>query len=273
MIAQLKHLLPARLQPPLRAAYHWLQDFGSPYCCPVCGRKVVAFLPLPRHYFEQFDRHGFDYQNRKAETCCIQAYSCPHCEASDRDRLYALFLREQLPPGGALPGFSLLDFAPAPALSEHIRRHYPVRYRTADLYMTDVDDRVDITRMDIYPGQYFDAFICSHVLEHVADDHRALCELYRILKPGGWGIVMVPIDLTLRVIDEDPTITSEAERWRRFGQGDHVRIYSKDGFIHRLQAAGFDVLQYGATHFGTETFVRHGIAGGSVLYVVKKPSN
>jgi SAM-dependent methyltransferase len=143
-------------------------------------------------------------------------------------------------------------------------------YRTADLFMDAADDRVDITDMKVYPDASVDFFICSHVLEHVADDRKALGELRRILKPGGRGILVVPIVLTIDEIDEDPSVTDPAERWRRFGQGDHVRLYSKSGFLARVREAGFDVHQLGREHFGGETFERHGITEQSVLYVVEK---
>jgi ubiquinone/menaquinone biosynthesis C-methylase UbiE len=108
------------------------------------------------------------------------------------------------------------------------------------------------------------------VLEHVEDDRKALAELFRILKPEGWGIIMVPINLAVSEIDEDPAVTDEAERWRRFGQFDHVRRYSKQGFLHRVQSAGFAVDQLGVDFFSKEVFHRSGISSTSVLYIVNK---
>ena len=67
----------------------------------------------------------------------------------------------------------MLDIAPSAALSRHIRRKYRIRYRTADLYMKNVDDRVDVTSMACYPDGNFGGLICSHVLEHVEDDKKA----------------------------------------------------------------------------------------------------
>ena len=137
--------------------------------------------------------------------------------------------------------------------------------------MKDVDYNVDISNMPIFADQSVDFFVCSHILEHVDNDRKAMAELYRVLKPGGSGILMVPIDLTLANIDEDPSVTDVAERWRRFGQNDHVRMYNKQGFVERVQAAGFVVHQYGIQHFGYYTFWRAGLALTSVLYVVEKP--
>jgi SAM-dependent methyltransferase len=194
---------------------------------------------------------------------------CPHCGAPDRSRLYALYLRERLT--GSPFDFKMVDFAPCEALRRWIKHTFNISYRTADLCKEDVDDQVDLTDMAIYPTESVDAFICSHVLEHIPNDSKAMHELFRILKPGGWGILMVPILLNQDKIFEDPAkTTTEADRWRYFGQGDHVRSYSKQGFIDRVNAAGFTIREFGVVHFGEQIFRRCGLTRKSVLYVVEK---
>ena len=69
-----------------------------------------------------------------------------------------------------------------------------LRYVTADLYHEDVDLQLDLTALDL-PDDSFDAVLCSHVLEHVDDDAAAMRELARVTAPGGWCLVMVPLDL------------------------------------------------------------------------------
>jgi ubiquinone/menaquinone biosynthesis C-methylase UbiE len=110
------------------------------------------------------------------------------------------------------------------------------------------------------------------MIEHIEDDRQAMRELYRILKPGGWGIAMVPIQLDLEKTLEGLPISSEGERWKYYGQNDHVRMYAKQDFISRLQDAGFEVKQFGEDHFGKDVFLLHGLHPRSVLYVVEKPS-
>ena len=163
-----------------------------------------------------------------------------------------------------------LDIAPSYPLKTFLCKYPNVLYQSADKYMEGVDVVVDITNMDIFGSASFDFFICSHVLEHVPDDKKALSELFRILKPGGFGILMVPIILKNYQIDEDPNVTDVGERWRRFGQYDHVRLYSKTGFIERVKSAGFILNQYDADFFGRDTFFQLGISPKSVLYVVEK---
>lgn len=237
------------------------------YFCPICAKKVCFFIPMSFFYKENQSKYGYLYSWDDAETLNHKAYSCPHCHATDRDRLYALFIAKRVAKSEAL---SLLEIAPAKPLSSMLRAYGKISLRTADLMMQEVDDHIDITDMHCYDDNSFDAFICSHVLEHVPDDIKALRELRRILKPSGWGIVMVPVILATNKIDEDPQLEDVGERWRRFGQYDHIRTYSKNGLLQRMEAAGFAVQQLGQDYFGAEVFGRHGISEKSMLYVVAK---
>ncbi len=246
------------------------------YRCSVCARRVSSFLPIESEYLNNLRIHGWKYQAAESETCNQNSYSCPHCEATDRDRLYALYLSGYFQTITPDRFVKILDFAPSPSLSGFIRKlisrtSFSFSYVTADLLMHDVDDRVDIMDMNGYEDCSVDFFICSHVLEHVDDDKKALRELFRILSHGGQGILVVPIILTIDEIDEDPSVTDPAERWRRFGQFDHVRVYSKHGFLSRVEQAGFTTRHLGSEHFGKATFNEHGITAQSVLYIVEKP--
>ena len=97
--------------------------------------------------------------------------------------------------------------------------------------------KMDITDIQ-YPDESFDVIYCSHVLEHVVDDRKAMSEFRRVLKSDGWAILLVPI--TVETTYEDPSIVDPAERLKHFGQDDHVRRYGKD-YVERLRAAGFKV--------------------------------
>jgi SAM-dependent methyltransferase len=269
-----KRHTPLILKTRMRAFKTRLQTIAARHYCPVCRSRVRAFQPLPVFYRENLTKHGWPFMDEEAETCNQSGYSCPSCQASDRDRLCALYLKDYLPGLQTNAGIKMVDFAPSAPLSDFIRREIArpannISYRTADAFAEGVDDKVDITELPYQDGE-FDFFICSHVLEHVSDDRKAIRELHRILKPGAKGILMVPIVLCVSEIDEDPTVVDESERWRRFGQFDHVRLYSKQGFIERVKAAGFLVHQHGQEFFGAEEFVRDGISAQSILYVVEK---
>jgi ubiquinone/menaquinone biosynthesis C-methylase UbiE len=98
-------------------------------------------------------------------------------------------------------------------------------------------ERMDLTDIR-HPDHTFDAIYCSHVLEHIPDDRKALAEMHRVLRPGGWAMLQVPI--TAAQTYEDPTIVTPEARLQRFGQWDHVRLCGLD-YADRMRAAGFVV--------------------------------
>lgn len=248
--------------------FHKLQAAFWPHRCNVCQSRVARFQALDSHYIDLPRKYDSVYGPDDVETLNYRNYYCPHCGATDRDRLYCLYVHSLAKRGTRLAEQAMLDIAPS-----RLRMaicHLFKEYRTCDLFAEKVDDRVDLMKMDLYPDARWDAFICSHVLEHVPDDRRALSELFRVLKPGGWGILMVPINVRMTQIDENPAVTDVGERWRRFGQDDHVRAYDKQGFLGRVREAGFEVNEYGAKYFGRFAFWRYGITQKSVLYVVEK---
>jgi SAM-dependent methyltransferase len=240
--------------------------FVGPGQCNLCGSRV-RFWSVPREFGRMMAKHGFPYSLDDFETLNRRRCVCPVCFSLDRDRLYKLYVDRFLRPDGVR---RVLEFAPSASLSGYLRGRADLQYRTADLMMAGVDDVVDITDMPMYADGSFDFFICSHVLEHVSDDGRALSELYRILAPGGRGIVMTPVTPE-GSFDEDPAVTDERERWRRFAQGDHVRLYDRSTLCSRIRQSGFEVSALDRRTFGDEAFTRHGIALGSVLYIVHKP--
>jgi ubiquinone/menaquinone biosynthesis C-methylase UbiE len=129
--------------------------------------------------------------------------------------------------------------------------------------------KMDITQIE-YPSESFDAIICSHVLEHVQDDRRAMSELYRVLKPGGWAVLQVPLSLSLEKTVEDPSVTSPEERHYRYGQEDHVRIYGRD-YTERLEQAGFQVEKFSfAEEFGEGAAQRYGVIRDEKLFIGHK---
>ena len=156
----------------------------------------------------------------------------------------------------------MLHIAAEPCFEPKFRRHVAGGYTTADLLLT-ADVKMDISDIQ-YDDQTFDIICCSHVLEHVPDDRKAMRELCRILKLNGWAIFMVPITVDKTV--EDPSITDPKERLRLFGQDDHVRRYGPD-FVDRLKEAGFDVCVTHAEDFLTSDeiariSVAHELTGG-----------
>ena len=245
----------------------WLARY--PLSCNLCGCGVPAFLPLPANLLLELDRAGFP---RKlllgSETLNVAHYLCPVCRATDRDRLIGLFLSRVPDGSSSLPWPNMLDVAPSMPLRAYILRSRRFAYRSVDLTDPRADDRADVQDLRLYDDATFDCVLCSHVLEHVPDDRRALRELRRVLRPSGWAVILAPVAVPLAGTREDPTLLDPLERTKRFGQADHLRLYAKADLIARIEGAGFsEVKQLDATFFGLKAFVRHGIAAPSVLYV------
>jgi len=242
---------------------------GTQYRCPICGIGLKAFKPVWRSYWIHYQQYEYSRSPFAMETFNFGAFSCPSCDSYDRERLTALYLDRVLPSMRAQRRRRLVEFSPAHALHRTVERYPFVEYRSADLSRPDVDDRVDITSCP-YADNSVDVFLCSHVLEHIPDDRKAMRELHRILAPDGFGVVLVPLFPDTDETHEDPNIVTIEERWKYFAGGDHVRQYGKRDFVDRLTQAGFRVDQLGVDFFGKDTFRKTGIAENSVLYVVRK---
>jgi hypothetical protein len=90
------------------------------------------------------------------------------------------------------------------------------------------------------------------------------------MKPGGWGIMQVPQDVTRYETYEDASITSPEEREKHFWQYDHVRLFGLD-YPDWLREAGFDVTEYKPTeNFSEETVERYRLMKKEILYIVHK---
>jgi SAM-dependent methyltransferase len=130
-----------------------------------------------------------------------------------------------------------LHFAPENAFIKLFKGIPGLDYLSIDFSSPHAMMKMDITNIG-FTDSSFDIVYCSHVLEHIHDDHKAMREMGRILKPGGWALIQVPISEHGTI--EDPSITDPCERERLFWQNDHVRLYGLD-IKDRLEAAGFDV--------------------------------
>jgi SAM-dependent methyltransferase len=253
----------------LRRRFDVLNYLGSSYRCPVCLTGLSRFKP-GWAYAEELVRYGFVHSPSALETFNFDAYTCPRCDATDRERLIALYLAEMFRGFDPSRRYRLIEFAPGEGLHTLVKRYRFLEYRSADLHRNDVDDKVDITEMRTYADRSVDVVLCSHVLEHVPEDRRAVQELHRILKADGFGIVLVPLISGVDETNEDPAIDTPELRWKYFGLDDHMRQYGRSDFVNRLVGAGFEVDQLGVGHFRAAAFKEAGITEKSVLYVVRR---
>jgi SAM-dependent methyltransferase len=189
---------------------------GRRFLCPVCEHWSWRFLP-----------YGLDGR-RNAR--------CPHCGSVERHRFLWLHLQPRLQ--GVR---TVLHVAPEPCIRARLQERPGLHYIAADRYDPEAEP-MDLTDLPL-PDGWADLILCSHVLEHIPDDRRAMAEIARVLRPGGRAVVMVPVERSRATTYEDESITTPEARQIAFGHPFHVRICGRD-YGDRLRAAGLRVTEH-----------------------------
>tara|TARA_R110001592_G_scaffold177361_1_gene417658 strand:+ start:2164 stop:2928 length:765 start_codon:yes stop_codon:yes gene_type:complete len=221
---------------------------GNTYEDPIDGHTFRSFLP-------------YGYENPRENVLS------PSTLSLERHRLLWLFLKKET--NFFTAPLKVLHFAPEQAFYKRFKKLKNLDYTTTDLNSPLADVKADICNLP-FEENSFDVIFCNHVLEHIPDDTKAMSELFRVLKPGGWGIFQIPQDLKREKTFEDNTITDKVERTKIFGQYDHVRIYGKD-YFNKLRTIGFTVNEVDFTKQLTpEEINRYRLATGEIIPLVKK---
>ncbi len=213
----IKNLVPKPYRRSALGAYQRWMLRGDSVTCPCCGEHYARFLSFGR------------LQRENAQ--------CPNCLCLERHRTLWLYFQQKT--SLFEQPLKVLHVAPETVYYNRFRTMENLDYVTIDLDSPRAMMKMDLMAMT-FPDNTFDVVLCNHVLEHVSDDGQAMREILRVLKPGGWAILQVPLDESLGETFEDPTVTSPQERERLFGQDDHVRLYGRD-YARRLAEAGFEV--------------------------------
>lgn len=198
----------------------------------------------------------FNYGNRGR----IIDAKCPRCRASQRQRLFKLWLDTQ---GGGIAQADVLHFAHERGLAAVVAPRART-YTSADILPGRAQLQLDIENLALGDASY-DWVLCLHVLEHV-DDRRALREIHRVLKPGGLALIMVPVIEGWTQTYENPALRTPGDKLLHYGQRDHLRLYGAD-IRTRIRDAGFELDEFSAD--GADT-VKYGLDPGERLFIGKR---
>ncbi len=221
---------------------------GNNFTDPIDGKSYRKFLP-----------YGYGKQRENALS--------PGTLSLERHRQMWLFLQNET--DFFTKNYKVLHIAPEQEFLTKFKKMKNLDYTSADLFSPIVDVKADILDLP-FGDETFDVVICNHVLEHIEDDRKAMSELYRVMKKGGWGILQVPMKNSLEKTYEDFTITDPKERQKNFGQYDHVRWYGMD-YFDRLKSVGFDAeANFYSQKFSDADIKKFALNRNEILPVVRK---
>lgn len=231
------------------------------------ARPILAFFlkgnqftdPIDDKSFKTFLPYGYGTQRTNVLS--------PSTLSLERHRLLWLYLKNET--NFFTKHLKVLHFAPEQAFLKRFKKLKNLEYITTDLNSPLADVKADICDLPFKDNE-FDVILCNHVLEHIPNDTKAMQELYRIMKPEGFGVFQIPQDLNRETTFEDDTITDKKERAEIFGQYDHVRIYGRD-YFEKLRNIGFKVeaIDY-TSQFSSEAIDKYALAKGELIPVVYK---
>ncbi len=218
---------------------------GNKVECPICDGHYRSFLPYGRI-------------NPRPNALC------PSCLSLERHRLIWLYLKERT--NFFSQKLSVLHIAPEPCFVKRFEKIHGDTYITGDIESPLAKVKMDIHRIPFEENK-FDVVLCNHVLEHVQDDIKAMKEIKRVLRPGGWAILQVPFfspvpDVTF----EDNSITDPREREKIFGQDDHVRKFGRD-YRQRIERSGLKAI---LDDFAKSQPDKYGLQKGEIIYKAEK---
>ena len=199
-----------------------------------CGKSYRKFL-------HQGVRAAVFKKHRVSGAGYKKNVRCPNCGSNQRTRLLRLFFefRTDLYEREV----RILHISPKRPIARELRSHTNIEHVCGALFPERFEEfeavKLDVTDIG-FDDNEFDVVICNHVLEHVQEDEKAMGEMYRVLRPGGFAVLQVPLALDLAETREDPTVTEKKARVHAYGQKDHLRLYGLD-YFHRLEDAGFRV--------------------------------
>ena len=223
---------------------------GDKYECNVCHTGFKKLLPYGR----------LEWARENA--------LCPECLTLERHRLMWMFLQKRT--NFFEEKLDVLHIAPELPFIKTFEKLHGDKYITGDIESPLAKVKMDVHQIP-FEDNKFDCVFCNHVMEHVESDFKAMSEIYRVLKPGGFAIMQAPQDVKREKTYEDASVVTPDDREREFWQSDHVRLFGLD-YGNRMEKAGFKVIEDNLVkELPKEDVIKYCLPKDEIIYHAIKP--
>jgi SAM-dependent methyltransferase len=219
---------------------------------------VIPHLPVRKVKCNVCGWEGYRFRAIAGATYIRYNATCPNCGSAERHRALIKYMnkrgdfskkRGRCLDIGAVSGFRAYFEAKGS------------KYISIDIDSSSAMIKMNAIQMG-FPDNTFDFIICSHVLEHIKEDLRAIEEMFRVLNSEGVCYIMVPLhkNRTSTIEYEKPNILDPL----------HVRAYGPDA-IDRIKSAGFSVEKIDlVAELNKEKIVRHSLGMEETCFICTK---
>jgi SAM-dependent methyltransferase len=222
---------------------------GGKVRCNVCGKN-----------FNHFDK---DEVTKRANA------RCPECNSLESTRTLWFYLSNEVL--GKKNKNRFIYFSPELVLLEKLKTfNIELEERSFDYF-----NNLQNPNFEKLHGSRFDVIIFSHLLQYIKDKQAVFSELKRLLRPGGFVIIMTLINWEMDRTYEKPETEEDIERLHHYFEPGLERVYGSD-FQKQLVRAGFEVevVDY-ADQLGSVAHDYYQLGNGSreMIFKCKKSSN
>ena len=239
---------------------------------------LLSFRPyLIKNIYQKFRLRGgkvrcnicgknFNHFNKECERLNAR---CPECCSLESTRTLWFYLSNEVL--GKKNKNKFLYFSPEPFLLEKLKQYnIQLEERSYEYF-----GNLLISGFEKLPGSLYDVIIFSQLLQYVKDEQAVFSELKRLLRPGGFVIILTLINWEMERTYEKPVTEEDRDRLHRYFEPGLERVYGAD-FQKRLVKAGFGVeaIDY-ADQLGSvaREYYRLGDGTREMIFKCKKSSN
>jgi SAM-dependent methyltransferase len=210
----LKHISLLFRHNPIANALQKFRLKGEKVRCNICGNN-----------FKHFNKDEITKRDNA---------KCPVCGSLESTRTLWFYLSNEVL--GRRNKNKFLYFSPEPAIFEKLTQY---KIELGEYNYSYFNDLL-VPGFEKLQGSRYDVIIFSHLLQFMKDEQTVFSELKRLLRPGGFVIIISLINWGMDRTYENPVTDEDRDRLHRFFEPGLERVFGAD-FQKRLSKAGFDV--------------------------------